>query len=52
MDGGLRRASLIENVRFNAAVVIPAAVQGIFSRRRAAVGAATRAACRAAATTR
>lgn len=43
MDGGLRRASLIENVRFNAAVVIPAAVQGIFSRRRAAVGAATRA---------
>ena len=28
MDGGLRRASLIENVRFNAAVVIPAPRQG------------------------
>lgn len=39
----LPRASLLENLRFNAVVVIPNAVQGIFRRRRAAVGAATKA---------
>lgn len=43
MSGELERASLIENLRFNAVAVIPAAVQGLFSRRRVAVGAATRA---------
>ncbi len=36
-------ASLIENVRFNATVIVPNAAQGIFSRRRTAVAAATRA---------
>lgn len=41
--GELPRASLIENLRFNAVVVIPNAVQGLFRRRRAAVAAATRA---------
>lgn len=42
-SGGIARASLIENARFNAAVVVPNAAQGIFSRRRAAVAVATRA---------
>jgi cytochrome P450 len=40
---GPTSASLIENARFNALVVVPNAVQGIFRRRRAAVAAATRA---------
>jgi cytochrome P450 len=40
---GLPSASLVENARFNALVVVPNVVQGIFRRRRAAVGAATRA---------
>ncbi len=35
-------ASLVENVRFNQAVIIPNALQGIFRRRPAAVGIATR----------
>ncbi len=43
MSDGLPRASLLENLRFNAVVVIPNAVQGIFRRRRTAVAAATRA---------
>jgi cytochrome P450 len=36
-------ASLLENARFNALVIVPNALQGIFRRRRAAVLAATRA---------
>jgi cytochrome P450 len=40
---GLHSASLLENARFNALVIVPNAVQGIFRRRRAAVAAATRA---------
>ena len=40
---GLPSASAIENARFNALVIVPNAVQGIFRRRRAAVAAATRA---------
>jgi cytochrome P450 len=40
---GLPGASALENARFNATVVIPNALQGIFRRRRRAVGAATRA---------
>ena len=35
------RASLFENVRFNALVIVPNALQGVFRRRRAAVAAAT-----------
>ncbi|MGH2950903.1 MAG: cytochrome P450 [Solirubrobacterales bacterium] len=35
-------ASLLENARFNALVIVPNAVQGIFRRRRTAVAAATR----------
>ena len=35
-------ASLIENVRFNQAVIVPNALQGLFKRRRRAVDAATR----------
>jgi cytochrome P450 len=38
---GLGRASLVENARFNATVVVPNALQGIFRRRRQAVRAAT-----------
>ena len=34
-------ASLLENARFNALVIVPNAVQGVFRRRRAAVAAAT-----------
>jgi cytochrome P450 len=41
VSGGLARASLVENARFNATVVVPNAVQGIFRRRRRAVRAAT-----------
>jgi cytochrome P450 len=40
---GLPSASLLENARFNALVIVPNAVQGIFRRRRQAVAAATRA---------
>lgn len=40
---GIESASLLENARFNALVVVPNAVQGIFRRRRRAVAAATRA---------
>jgi cytochrome P450 len=40
---GLPSASLVENARFNALVIVPNAVQGIFRRRRTAVAAATRA---------
>ena len=36
-------ASLLENARFNALVIVPNALQGVFRRRRAAVAAATRA---------
>ncbi len=39
---GIARASLLENARFNALVIVPNAVQGLFRRRRAAVAAATR----------
>lgn len=39
---GLPSASLLENARFNALVVVPNAVQGLFKRRAAAVAAATR----------
>lgn len=42
-EEGPARASLLENVRFNAVVVVPNAVQGIFRRRRVAVAGATRA---------
>jgi cytochrome P450 len=38
----IRSASLLENARFNALVIVPNAVQGIFRRRRAVVAAATR----------
>jgi cytochrome P450 len=41
--GGLPSASLLENVRLNALVIVPNAIQGIFRRRRTAVAAATRA---------
>ena len=41
MAGGIAQASLLENVRFNALVIVPNAVQGIFRRRRPAVAAAT-----------
>ena len=40
---GPASASLLENARFNALVIVPNAVQGIFRRRRVPVGAATRA---------
>lgn len=40
---GIPSASLYENARFNALVVVPNAIQGIFRRRRPAVAAATRA---------
>ncbi|MGI9019910.1 MAG: cytochrome P450 [Solirubrobacterales bacterium] len=40
---GIASASLYENARFNALVVVPNALQGIFRRRRAPVAAATRA---------
>ena len=43
MRNGLPSASLFENARFNALVVVPNALQGLFRRRRAAVAAATRA---------
>ena len=39
----LPSASVVENARFNAQVIVPNAVQGIFRRRRAPVAAATRA---------
>ena len=39
----LPSASLLENARFNALVIVPNAVQGLFRRRRALVAAATRA---------
>jgi cytochrome P450 len=39
----IQSASLLENTRFNALVIVPNAVQGIFRRRPAAVAAATRA---------
>jgi cytochrome P450 len=38
---GLPSASLIENARFNALVIVPNALQGVFRRRRQAVAAAT-----------
>jgi len=38
----LPSASLLENVRFNQAVIVPNAAQGIFKRRRAPVGIATK----------
>jgi cytochrome P450 len=41
LSGALARASLVENARFNATVVVPNALQGIFRRRRLAVQAAT-----------
>ena len=41
MSEGLVHASLVQNVRFNATVVVPNALQGIFRRRRQAVRAAT-----------
>jgi hypothetical protein len=40
---GLPSASAVENARFNALIIVPNAVQGIFRRRRAAVAAATKA---------
>ncbi len=40
---GIPSASLLENLRFNATVIVPNAAQGLFRRRRAAVAAATRA---------
>lgn len=43
MSDGLARASLLENLRFNAVAVIPNAVQGIFRRRSGAVGVASHA---------
>lgn len=43
MSAGLPRATLLENLRFNAVAVIPNAVQGIFRRRSTAVAVATRA---------
>jgi cytochrome P450 len=39
----LPSASLLENARFNALVIVPNAVQGLFRRRRAPVAAATKA---------
>ena len=39
----LPSASLLDNARFNALVIVPNALQGIFRRRRAAVAAATKA---------
>ncbi len=39
----IRSASLLENARFNALVIVPNAVQGVFRRRRMPVAAATRA---------
>ena len=39
---GIPSASLLENLRFNATVIVPNAAQGIFRRRRAAVAAATK----------
>ena len=43
MAGGLPSASLLENARFNALVIVPNALQGLFRRRRTAVAAASRA---------
>ena len=43
MPHELPSASLVENARFNALVIVPNAVQGLFRRRAAAVAAATRA---------
>jgi hypothetical protein len=40
---GLPSASVLENARFNALVIVPNALQGVFRRRRQAVAAATRA---------
>ena len=52
MVDGLGRASLVENARFNATVVVPNAVQGIFgagarpcARRRRPTSADTPSAC-------
>jgi cytochrome P450 len=42
-EGELPSASLAENAQFNALVVVPNALQGLFRRRRGPVGAATRA---------
>ncbi|MDX6636619.1 MAG: hypothetical protein QOJ01_130 [Solirubrobacterales bacterium] len=42
-EGELPSASALDNARLNALVVVPNALQGIFRRRRRAVGAATRA---------
>jgi cytochrome P450 len=42
MADALPHASLIESVRFNQSVIVPNAVQGLFRRRPAAVGVATR----------
>jgi cytochrome P450 len=39
----LPSASLVENARFNALVIVPNAIQGLFRRRRPAVAAATKA---------
>ena len=41
LSGDRRSASLLENARFNALVIVPNALQGVFRRRRAAVAAAT-----------
>jgi hypothetical protein len=43
VDRQLPSASVVENARFNALVIVPNAVQGIFRRRSAAVRAATKA---------
>jgi cytochrome P450 len=42
MAGDLPSASLVENVRFNATVVVPNALQGIFYKRRGPVAKATK----------
>jgi cytochrome P450 len=42
MAGDLPSASLVENVRFNATVVVPNALQGLFYKRRGPVAKATR----------
>ena len=42
-EGELPSASIADNVAFNALVVVPNALQGLFRRRRGPVGAATRA---------
>lgn len=42
-SAALPSASLVENARFNALVIVPSALQGLFRRRRAAVAAATKA---------